>query len=273
MLALADSEQAINLARFFKTGEGQYGYGDKFLGIKVPQTRQIVKECWRNCTLEDVEELLCSEYHEMRLCALLILVQMFKHAKKDPGTQQAIVDFYLAHTERINNWDLVDLSCYEILGTWLLDTPELDRQLTSELSPASQPDGTTLEPGTTPLLAGTTHKSRAILYELARNGRTMWEQRIGMVSCMAFVRKGQTSDLLAIADILLFHEHDLIHKAVGWLLREVDKKDPALLRRYLLSPHTLSDQPRYKVTPRTALRYAIEKFPEPERLAYLHGNV
>lgn len=252
MLTLADAAQAVNLARFFKTGEGQYGYGDKFLGIKVPQTRQIVKECWRNCTLNDVEELLCSEYHEMRLCALLILVQMFKHAKKDPGTQQAIVDFYLAHTERINNWDLVDLSCYEILGTWLLDTPEL---------------------ASTPLLAGTTHKSRAILYELARNGRTMWEQRIGMVSCMAFVRKGQTSDLLAIADILLFHEHDLIHKAVGWLLREVDKKDPALLRRYLLSPHTLSDQPRYKVMPRTALRYAIEKFPEPERLAYLHGNV
>ena len=225
MLAQADPAQVAGLARFFKTGPGQYGEGDKFLGIKVPVTRAVVKECWRETNFEDLEECIASEFHEVRLAALLTLVEVFKHAKKAPALQEACVRFYLAHTDRINNWDLVDLSCYPLLGEWLLD------------------------------------KDRRRLYDLARDGRTLWEQRIGIVSTMTFIRHGQLADTFAIADILLHHPHDLIHKAVGWLLREAGKRDRAALEAYLL--------PRYKTMPRTMLRYAIEKFPEPERLQYL----
>ena len=230
MLAKADPSQVEGLARFFKTGPGQYGYGDKFLGIKVPVTRAVVKECWKSVSFEDLEECVTSEYHEVRLAALLTLVEIFGHAKRETGhLQQECVDFYLAHTAYINNWDLVDLSCYPLLGVWLLD------------------------------------KDRKLLYDLARNGKTMWEQRIGMVSTMTFVRHGQLSDTFAIADILLHHPHDLIHKAVGWLLREAGKKDKSALEAFLKG--------RYQAMPRTMLRYAIEKFPEAERQAYLHGKV
>lgn len=150
------------------------------------------------------------------------------------------MEFYLAHTEGINNWDLVDLSCYPLLGVWLLD------------------------------------KDRSLLYELARNGRTIWEQRIGMVSTMTFIRHGQLQDTFNIADILLHHPHDLIHKAVGWLLREAGKRDKPALEDYLQeTPDQVGgdDGPRYKQMPRTMLRYAIEKFPEGERQAYLRGEV
>ena len=222
MTAKADATQVAGLSRFFKTGPGQYGEGDKFLGIKVPVTREVVKACWKETSWEDLEECVTSEYHELRLAALLTLVELFKHNKKQ---QQECIDFYLAHTAYINNWDLVDLSCYPLLGVWLLD------------------------------------KDRAILYDLARNGKTIWEQRIGMVSTMTFIRNGQLEDTFAIADILLNHPHDLIHKAVGWLLREAGKRDKEALENYL--------QPRYKKIPRTMLRYAIEKFPEAERKQYL----
>ena len=222
MTAKADATQVAGLSRFFKTGPGQYGEGDKFLGIKVPVTREVVKACWKETTWEDLEECVISEYHELRLAALLTLVELFKHNKKQ---QQECIDFYLAHTAYINNWDLVDLSCYPLLGVWLLD------------------------------------KDRTILYDLARNGKTIWEQRIGMVSTMTFIRNGQLEDTFAIADILLNHPHDLIHKAVGWLLREAGKRDKEALENYL--------QPRYKKMPRTMLRYAIEKFPEAERKQYL----
>ena len=232
MMAHADPAQVAGLARFFKTGPGQYGEGDKFLGIKVPVTRAVVKDCWKQLDFPALEECIASEYHEVRLAALLALVEVFKHAKKSPVrpgmTQQACVDFYLAHTDRINNWDLVDLSCYPLLGEWLLD------------------------------------KDRTLLYDLARSGKTLWEQRIGMVSTMTFVRHAQLEDTFAIADILLHHPHDLIHKAVGWLLREAGKKDKAALVAYL--------QPRYQGMPRTMLRYAIEKFPEAERQLYLTGH-
>lgn len=229
MLSLRDDGQAANLSRFFKTGPGQYGEGDKFLGIKVPVTRDVVKSEWKGCNLVDVDCLLHSCYHEIRLCALLILVKLYKQAKNDPEMQKRIVDFYLSSTERINNWDLVDLSCYEIVGPWLMD------------------------------------KDRTVLYDLARNGKTIWEQRIAIVSCMAFVRKGQLDDCFAIADILLHHEHDLIHKAVGWLLRDAGKRDEQALKAFL--------SPRYRAMPRTMLRYAIEKFPEEERQGYLKGTV
>ena len=235
MMAHADPTQVAGLARFFKTGPGQYGEGDKFLGIKVPVTRAVVKECWKQLDFPALEACIESEYHEVRLAALLALVEIYKHAKRfrvKPGmtgiSQQACVDFYLAHTDRINNWDLVDLSCYPLLGEWLLD------------------------------------KDRTLLYELARSGKTLWEQRIGMVSTMTFIRHGQLEDTFAIADILLHHPHDLIHKAVGWLLREAGKKDKAALVAWL--------QPRYAQMPRTMLRYAIEKFPEAERQLYLSGH-
>lgn len=228
ILARQDVEQAVNLSRFFKTGKGQYGEGDKFLGVKVPTTRDVVKQCWQETSFEDLETCICSEYHEIRLAALLTLVQIFKHAKKDQTLQQQCIDFYLTHTEFINNWDLVDLSCYELLGTWLLD------------------------------------KDRASLYDLARNGKTIWEQRIGMVSTMQFIRHGQMDDTYAIADIFLEKPqplHDLLQKAVGWLLREAGKRDEQRLKDWLSK--------RYTTMPRTMLRYAIEKFTAEERQKYM----
>ena len=164
----------------------------------------------------------------MRLAALLTLVQVFKHAKKDQSVQQRCIDFYLAHTDFISNWDLVDLSCYELLGTWLLD------------------------------------KDRTLLYDLARDGKTIWEQRIGMVSTMQFLRHGELDDTYAIADIFLAKPqpiHDLLQKAVGWLLREAGKRDEQRLRAWL-SIH-------YQTMPRTMLRYAIEKFSDKERLGWM----
>lgn len=224
----ADPVQAEGLSRFFKTGPGQYGEGDVFLGIKVPVTRGIVKELWKETSFKNLEECIGSPYHEVRLAALLTLVQIFKHAKKNVALQQRCVDFYLAHTDKINNWDLVDLSCYEILGPWLLD------------------------------------KNRTLLYELARNGKTIWEQRIGMVSTMAFLRAGQLDDTFAIADIYLEKPlplHDLLQKAAGWLLREAGKRDEDRLKKWL--------EPRCAAMPRTMLRYAIEKFEAEERMRFM----
>ncbi len=225
MMARKDEAQARHLSRFFKTGPGQYGEGDLFLGIKVPTTREIVKQQWKSTSFDELEECVASPYHEIRLAALLTLIQIFSHAKGGPETQKRCVDFYLSHTAHINNWDLVDLTCYEIIGTWLLD------------------------------------KDRTLLYQLAEKGKTIWEQRIGIVSTMKFIRNGETDDTFRIADILLHHPHDLIQKATGWLLREAGKKDEGRLKEYLST--------RYKTMPRTTLRYAIEKFPEEERKAYL----
>ena len=261
MFEHADPSQVAGLSRFFKTGPGQYGEGDKFLGIKVPVTREVVRQCWREMDFSDLEACISSEYHEVRLAALLALVQLFSHAKRPrvkPGvtgkqpdetsfrtrsgiSRQDCVDFYLAHTQYINNWDLVDLSCYPLLGEWLLD------------------------------------KDRSLLYDLARNGRTIWEQRIGIVSTMTFIRHGQLDDTFAIADILLHHPHDLIHKAVGWLLREAGKRDEEALKAWLQEipgqvrneDSVLSGRDRASLMPRTMLRYAIEKFPESERQQYL----
>ena len=243
ILAKQDPAQVEGLSRFFKTGKGQYGEGDQFLGIKVPVTREVVKQCWQTTTFYDLEACIASEYHEMRLAALLTLVQLFKHAGKRvsssssviPGStrnlQQQCVDFYLSHTQYINNWDLVDLSCYELLGTWLLD------------------------------------KDRTLLYDLARDGKTIWEQRIGMVSTMQFLRHDQLDDTYAIADIFLAKPqplHDLLQKAVGWLLREAGKRDEQRLKYWLLS--------RYQSMPRTMLRYAIEKFSVDERQGWMKNK-
>lgn len=228
MLPHQDPSQVAGLSRFFKCGPGQYGEGDKFLGIKVPITREIVKSTWKEVTFEDLEECISSEYHELRLAALLTLIEIFSHSKKKPEVQQDCIDFYLSHTTFINNWDLVDLSCYPLLGVWLLD------------------------------------KDRTLLYDLARNGKTIWEQRIGIVSTMTFVRAGQLDDTFAITELFLNeneHLHDLLEKAVGWLLREAGKRDSERLANWLY--------PRASSMPRTMLRYSIEKFSETERQHYL----
>ncbi len=225
MLFHADPEQVPGLMRFFKTGPGQYGEGDRFLGIKVPVTRLVVKQCWRQVSFEDLQECMDSEFHEVRLAALLALIQIFRHSKDNPATQQTCVDFYLSNTARINNWDLVDLSCYPLLGVWLMD------------------------------------KDRTLLYDLARNGKEIWVQRIGIVSTMTFIRNGQLDDTFAIADILLHHPHDLIQKATGWLLREAGKRNKEKLVEFLHNRHSSM--------PRTMLRYAIEKFSKDERMGYL----
>ena len=254
MIVAADLSQVPGLSRFFKTGQGQYGEGDKFLGIKVPVTRAIVKAHWRELAASgspftELERCITSEYHEVRLAALLALVEVFRHSespchseacpelaegRSEESLRDRCISFYLSHTQYINNWDLVDLSCYPLLGEWLL--PEQDRSL---------------------------------LYRLAKDGRTIWEQRIGIVSTMTFIRHGQLSDTFAIADILLHHPHDLIHKAVGWLLREAGKRDQAALEAWLCQP---APSPRYRQMPRTMLRYAIEKFPEDLRQWYLKGG-
>jgi 3-methyladenine DNA glycosylase AlkD len=228
VLTHQDPSQVEGLSRFFKTGKGQYGEGDKFLGIKVPVIREVVKDCWNETSFAELETCIASEYHEMRLAVLLTLVQIFKHAKKDKALQQQCIDFYLAHTPYINNWDLVDLSCYELLGTWLLD------------------------------------KDRGLLYDLARDGKTIWEQRIGMVSTMQFIRHGELDDTYAIADLFLAKPkplHDLLQKAVGWLLREAGKRDEQRLKDWLST--------RYATMPRTMLRYAIEKFTEEDRKSFM----
>lgn len=257
MMAAANPAEVPGLLRFFKCGPGQYGDGDRFLGIKVPVTREIVRRCWSLTDSEELERCIRSQYHELRLAALLTLVEIFSHAGKrssrrsapqddkschserseEPIRQQCI-DFYLSHTAYINNWDLVDLSCYPLLGEWLL--PAGDRRL---------------------------------LYDLARDGKTIWEQRIGIVSTMTFIRHGQLQNTFAIADILLNHPHDLIHKAVGWLLREAGKRDQAALENWLCHSERSEDSPRYRQMPRTMLRYAIEKFPEPLRQQYLKGEI
>jgi len=229
LTALADDSRRAVLGRFFKTGAGQYGEGDRFLGVKVPQVRAVVKRHAAECSRQELEALVSSPYHEVRLAALLVLVRKYALARGDDAERGRIVDFYLGHLRFADNWDLVDLSCYELLGRWLLD------------------------------------RDRAVLYDLAKPGRSLWENRLAIVTTMQFVRHGEFADTLKIADLLLAHPHDLIHKAVGWLLREVGKRDRALLEAFL--------RPRYKTMPRTMLRYAIEKFPEPLRQRYLHGDV
>ncbi|GHV63986.1 DNA alkylation repair protein [Bacteroidia bacterium] len=223
--AHGSAEKAEHHAYFFKTGEGQYGEGDLFFGVTVPQMRAIAKK-YANIGWAEIEGLLASPVHEVRLLALTITVEKYKKTKQATDKQK-IVDFYLAHTQHINNWDLVDLSCYKILGDWLED------------------------------------KDRNILYQLA-DSENLWEQRIAIVTCMHFIHKGDFDDCLAISDRLLHHKHDLIHKAVGWMLREVGKKDIFVLTDFL--------RRHYKVMPRTMLRYAIEKFPEVERQKYLKGT-
>ena len=222
--ALASPTKAIALARFFKTSKGEYGEGDRFLGITVPEQRKLAKK-FVSLSFDYLEELLQTDIHEYRLTALLILTYQFP--KADLAQRAEIVTFYLHHTRWINNWDLVDVSCRQILGVYLLD------------------------------------QDRSILYQLARSPN-LWEQRITIVSTLEFIKHEQFTDTLQIAIILLNHRHDLIHKAVGWMLREVGKQDRQVLVEFL--------DRHYQQMPRTMLRYAIEHFDEPVRKAYLYKN-
>ena len=219
--SLASPTKAIALARFFKTGKGEYGEGDRFWGITVPEQRKIAK-AFVSLSFEDLAQFLETDIHEYRLTALLILTYQFP--KADPVRREEIVAFYLNHTKWINNWDLVDVTCRQILGVHLL------------------------------------HRDRSILYELARSP-SLWEQRIAIVSTLEFIKHEQFEDTLKIAIVLLEHRHDLIHKAVGWMLREVGKQDRQVLVEFLDIYH--------QQMPRTMLRYAIEHFEETTRKGYL----
>ena len=219
--ALGNEEKSRHLSGFFKTGEGQYGYGDKFLGLPVPLTRSVAKR-HKDAPLGVAEELLHSEWHEARLCALLILVEKMKRAKADDA--KLIVDMYLANTAHINNWDLVDLSAPYVVGKYLLDKP------------------------------------RDVLYGLA-SSPLLWDNRIAMVSTYAFIKSNELDDTFSLALRLMGHKHDLMHKAVGWMLREAGKRDMARLRAFV--------DGHWHEMPRTMLRYAIEKYPEDERRSVL----
>ena len=214
LLALYSEEKRLILPRFFKTGKGEYGEGDRFIGVVVPNIRLVAKE-FKDASFTTVKELLASPWHEMRLCGLLILVQQ---SRKEVSRE--VFDFYLSMTARINNWDLVDLSAPQIVGGYLLDKP------------------------------------RDILYRLAESP-LLWDNRIAMVATAAFIRRGDLEDTYQLAVKMMGHPHDLMHKAIGWMLREAGKKDSERLYDYV-EAHRLE-------MPRTMLRYAIEKFDQPTR--------
>lgn len=222
---MASPKDAKVLQSFFKTGPGEYGEGDAFIGIRVPVIRRWVKEL-KGVDEKTVLELLTSPIHEARLLALFILVRQFEDGTV--ADRARIYRIYLAHTGSINNWDLVDLSAPGIVGGYLLE------------------------------------RSRRPLYQLAKS-ESLWERRIAILATFAFIRRNDFTDSLSIADRLLRDRHDLIHKAVGWMLREVGKRDQPALEAFLA--------PRCRVMPRTMLRYAIERFPEARRQQYLKGNV
>ncbi|MES5169201.1 DNA alkylation repair protein [Prevotella melaninogenica] len=215
--ALSDAEKREIFPKFFKAGKGEYGEGDRFLGVTVPNIRVIAK-LHKDISIEEIRELIQSEWHEVRLCALIIMVE--KSKKKDEALRKELFNLYLSQTKRINNWDLVDLSCRFIIGEYLLD------------------------------------KSRDILYHLAQSP-LLWDNRIAIVSTYAFIRKGQLEDTYALSDLMMQHPHDLMHKAIGWMLREAGKRNPERLYDYVMSHR--ADMPR------TMLRYAIEKFSPKER--------
>lgn len=220
-----NEKRAVELRRFFKTGPGEYGEGDRFLGITVPQSRALARR-GRALPMEEVLKLLQSEWHEERLMALLIWIGQYETGS--PEERKQIFSAYRRHTRFINNWDLVDLSAPPIVGAWLL------------------------------------HRDRALLREWVQSS-SLWDRRIAMVATHAFIRMNEFSEALAVAKLLLQDREDLIHKAVGWMLREVGKRDQAAEEAFL--------RVHYRTMPRTMLRYAIERFPEPLRQRYLKGEV
>jgi len=222
--AEADPEDAVNLQRFFKTGPGQYGEGDRFLGVRVPALRRVAR-AHRDLPLPDAVEMLTSKWHEERLLALLLLVDRYRRA--DAAGKQAVFDAYLANTQYVNNWDLVDASAPSIVGAHL-------------------------RPGDTTLL------------DRFAGSANVWERRIAVLATFHGIKHREFGPALRMAERLLGDEHDLIHKAVGWMLREIGNRDPATEEAFL--------RQHCRMMPRTMLRYAIEKFPEPLRRRYLDGS-
>ena len=218
---LANFEKANLLQRFFKTGKGDYGEGDIFLGVMVPNTRKIAQK-YTYLNLKEINTLLNSKIHEERLCALLIMVEQY--FKLDELNKKKLFNFYIKNAKQINNWDLVDLSAPKIVGGYLLDKP------------------------------------RSILYKFSKS-KNLWERRISILSTFVFIKAGDYSDSFRLAKILMKDKHDLIHKAVGWMLREIGKKSMKDEIQFL--------NKHYKKMPRTMLRYAIERFPEEKRQFYL----
>lgn len=241
MESLQNEEQRRILMGFFKTGPGQYGYGDEFLGLKVPQTREVVKAVAKDITLDEVPELLMSKWHEIRLCGFLILVDKFeklasKRLENDAEAirkRDEILTMYLCYAEQANNWDLVDLSVHKILGHWLL----------------------------LPTNLGNKEYKLHLLDELAASP-CLWKQRMSMVCSWKTSQRGDPSWCLRYAEIHLHHPHDLMHKAVGWMLREMGKRVSMDLLRDFLRQHAHE-------MPRTMLRYAIEKMSENERRKWM----
>lgn len=221
----AEPQRASFHQRFFKTGRGEYGEGDRFLGVRVPHIRKLVRK-FRGLSLEDTEKLLHSRWHEERLFALLVMVDSFRRSSDE--LQENIYDLYMDSTQWINNWDLVDLSAPHIPGGWLYG------------------------------------RDRKSLYDFAGSG-DLWKKRIAIISTQYFIRKNDFEDTLHISEKLLKDNHDLIHKAVGWMLREVGKKNLETEEKFL--------RKHYREMPRTMLRYAIEKFPEEKRQKYLKGRI
>jgi 3-methyladenine DNA glycosylase AlkD len=213
LYSLRNEERAISSSRFFKTAEGEYGYGDKFLGITVPDLRDIVKKHYKHMTLEEIESLLHNEFHEVRLSSLLLLT--YKMKESNVQEQEKIVKLYLKNTKYINSWDLVDSSASYILGYYLYEN----------------------------------NIDKTIIYDLAAS-QDLWEQRIAIVSTHYFIKRNNFTETINISKMLLNSDKDLIHKAVGWMLREVGKKDYDILYNFLMD--------HYKTMPRTMLRYAIE---------------
>lgn len=225
IMALQNTKLAAHHQRFFKTGKGEYGEGDRFLGIKVPPLRAIAKKYY-TIDMRNLQELISSKYHEIRLVAIYILVLKYKKAKTDKD-QKTIYDFYLAHTKNINNWDLVDASAHYIVGPYLFN------------------------------------RDKAIIYKLAAS-KNLWERRIAMMTTFHFIKNKHYDDAFKIAELLLQDQQDLIHKAVGWMLREIGKRNKEAEEKFLSK--------YYRKMPRTMLRYAIEKFTPAERKEYLTGT-
>ena len=247
MESLRDEKQREVLLGFFKTGEGEYGEGDDFLGMKVPQTREVVKAVGKDFPLDEVPKLLKSQWHEVRLCGLLILVAQFdklsstrlKDDKKAIQSRDEILQLYLRYAEQANNWDLVDLSAPKLLGHWLL-------------LPTMLPDGN---------LGLHKEYKLSVMDELANSGN-LWRQRMSMVCTWKTSQVSDPSWCLRYAEIHLHHPHDLMHKAVGWMLREMGKRVSMELLRAFLRQHA-------QEMPRTTLRYAIEKMDEAERRQWM----
>ena len=228
-----NKEYAKHHQKFFKTGKGEYGEGDIFIGLTVPEIRKIVKN-HTDLPFSDIQKLLNSKIHEHRFAGLVILVNKYQKAKKDEALKEKIYKFYLKNTQNINNWDLVDVSCHKIVGEYLLES----------ISTYSNDHNDNIN----------------ILYKLAKSDN-LWEKRISIISTFAFIRKNNFHHALKISEILLNDKHDLIHKAVGWMLREIGKRNKKILEEFL---------EKYAQTmPRTMLRYAIEKFDKESRAYYL----